>query len=293
MNDRSRWLYVLCVVFWVATLITWPALHDAQWRASWGDAGMVRIGAFVGALAGTIALVAGLGIDVADTPLGIIESGRNTFSLSRLQMSLWTVLILSALIAVAVCRGWGLLDNASWGTALNIKIQTELFQVMGISYFSAAAAPSILALKSQPSSTPTQAQLDATRARAGEPTLDAIGSVVQRPLNEAPRLSDIVQGDDVATAGTIDLSKVQQLLVTVLLVTVYFAMLVNLFQTGSAADPTEMPTFNESFVSLLAVSHAGYLVYKAAPRTAPDPATPTSPSASPRPSPPDRNALSN
>ncbi|WP_458764646.1 hypothetical protein [Cupriavidus basilensis] len=298
MNNVPRSLYLICVVLWLATLAGLPALHTVHAGGVWGGEGTVRVVAFLGAFAGTVALVAGLGIEVAGTPLGLIESGRNTFSLSRLQMSMWTVLILSALMAVAVCRGWGLMGKASWSTALNIDIPDELFEVMGISFFSAAAVPSILALKSQPSSTPTQAQLDASRARAGEATLGAIGSVIQRPLSENPRLSDLVRGDDVATAGTIDVSKVQQLLITALLIAVYFAMLVNLFHTGSAADAvvagtTNMPPFTPKFVNLLALSHAGYLVYKAAPRTAPDPATPSSPSATPRPSPPDRDALSN
>jgi len=287
MNYPAAFFYLVCLSLWTVCLGILPNLTYLTPEHT-------RLTVFLGAFAGTVCLVIGIGIQVAGTPLGILQSGRNTYSLSRLQMALWTLVILSALIAAAVCRAWQL-GPGTLSTALNIWIPQELFAVMGISYFSGAAAPAILSLKSQTPSTPDQ--ISATTRRMGEP-ICVTGSVVHRPTNASPKLADIVQGDDVSTAGTVDLSKVQQLLITLLLVGVYFSMLANMFLHGlpsvtasAGNDHTErtmLPAFSQDFVTLLSISHASYLAYKAAPR----PAIATPPSDSPfRPTPPDRTDL--
>jgi hypothetical protein len=267
-NPARGWVfYLLAALIWSITLGVIPGLNDnASAALSW-----VRIGAFLGALAGVLAVFVGVGLDVAQDWLGALQSGRNTYSLSRLQMALWTWIILSALMALACCRAWGL-GAGDVSTALGIRVSADLFTVMGISYFSAAAAPALLALKTQgPTNPGHQAQVS---ARTGEP-MQVQGSVVSRPADADPRIGDIVQGDDVGSAGTVDLSKVQQLLITLTLVGTYAAMLYGLFAYGPLANApdksgeTILPVFSQSFVTLLAISHAGYLGYKAAPKPAP------------------------
>jgi len=229
----------------------------------------------------TVAVVVGLvaiGVGVCGRVDGVLMSGRNTYSLSRLQMVLWTVLGLSSVAAIAVCRLW---LAGSAGAALAIDIPDELLQAMGISYFSAAAAPAILSLRGAGSS--NGQQLEAARVRFGD-DISAQGRLVARPNGARGLLRDLIAGDDLETAGTIDLSKVQQLIITLLLIGVYAVELVQLFDEGSLVGVTAaLPGFSEGFVGLLLVSHGGYLAYKAASKPG------TEATLAPPPS-PDRNA---
>lgn len=279
--NTGKPFYGLCVVIWLIALVAVPLGHWAPECAP--------LLVFVGSFIGIVFLLVGIGIDVAETPLGIILSGRNTYSLSRLQMSLWTVLALSALVGVAVSRAWGIGDVGTPTTALSINIPGELLAAMGISYFTGFAAPAALSIKAQTPS--TAAQVNLASNRLGE-SIYADGSVVNRPLNATAKIADMVQGDDLATAGTVDLSKVQQLLITLLLVGIYFVMLVGLFNGDPKAalvdGKTQLPPFSKDFLTLLGLSHAGYLAYKVAPRAQAASSTVNVPSL--RPPPPDRLA---
>jgi hypothetical protein len=258
-----------------------------------------QLWSFLLTLAGSLCLIIAFGVQITTFHFGILRDGKNGYSLSRLQMAAWTWLILSALLAVAAARLWHSHESAG---ALNIYIPQNLFLVMGISFFTGAATPALLSLKTQSPSTPQQ--LQTARDRMAEPQVVANGQVVVRQTTAPPQFSDIVEGDDLATAGTVDISKVQQLLITFLVLGTYFFMLCDLFHgtkllsmsddlaknlvqqgdllcgyANAAAVPaniqcgrgwTAMPDFPGTLVTLLAVSHGGYLVYKAAPRSAAD-----------------------
>lgn len=275
--------------------VHWFTVADMWWLPAAG---------FIGTLAGVLCLFVCFGFAITNSALGIFRDGENTYSLSRLQMAGWTWLILSALIAIAAARLWHMSANAAG--ALEIYIPSNLFLVMGISFFTGAAAPSLLSLKtSAPTATPGQVQT--ARDRMAETDVVANGQVIVRGMSQAPHWGDLVEGDDVATKGTVDISKVQQLLITALLMSVYFAMLWDLFASSGDggllwAMPqslatslvnqgsllcgyqnvqdalagncgvgwTAMPDFPAALVTLLAVSHGGYLAYKVLPRTAAD-----------------------
>jgi hypothetical protein len=83
---------------------------------------------------------------------------------------------------------------------------------------------------------------------------------------------DLFTGDDISNSDNADLSKVQQFLITVVVLVVYGAALSGMFATAAPpldpAKPTwlnSLPTFNENLAWLIGISHAGYLAYKAAP----------------------------
>src|ERR1700722_8546534 len=276
--------YGLCVVIWLIALI------GAPW-GQWLPPEDLRLVAFLGAFLGMVLFFMGIGLDVSQTPLGVILSGRNTYSLSRLQMTLWTLLVLSALIGVAVSRAWGIGGVGTITTALSIVIPGNLLAAMGISYFTGFAAPAALAIKSL--STSTAGQVNLAGNRMGE-SIYANGSVMQRPRSSPAKIADMVQGDDLATAGTVDLSKVQQLLITFLLVGIYFVILIGLFLGNQftakvdGREVTQLPDFSKDFLTLLTLSHAGYLAYKVAPRSQAESSTVNAPAL--RPSPPDRLA---
>lgn len=227
----------------------------------------------LGAAAGWLLVLIGLGLEVCGVWLGVLASGRNAYSLSRLQMTLWTWLILSALTAAAVCRSWGL-GGGDATSALGIQINGDLFAALGVSFFTGAATPALLALKSQSATAPEYQAV--VSSRMGQ-AMTVRGQVVYRPPQMSPSLGDIVRGDDVGSAGIIDLSKVQQLIITLVLVGVYAAALYGFFAHGVLGVVTKdnprgltiLPAFSDDLVKLLVLSHAGYLGYKAAPKPPP------------------------
>src|ERR1700754_2367726 len=82
-----------------------------------------------------------LGARVRQTLWGVFTDGRGRFSLSQMQVVLWTVLVVSLLVGVFVCR---LADASARSVgALNFDIPSELLIVMGISLGSAAVATAI------------------------------------------------------------------------------------------------------------------------------------------------------
>jgi hypothetical protein len=265
------YLLIGLVIAFVALVLApahWGTPDDGTGRA-------LRLATFGGSLLALIFIMFAVGVGVTGQRIGVLWSARNTYSLSRLQIVLWTLLVLSALAAVVACRAHGLFvhgGESGLATALNIEIPTQLLVVMGISVASGAAAPAILSLKSQ-SSGPSQPALNAAEVRTGD-NLQAVGRVIVRPVDAAPLIKDVFQGDEVSTAGTVDIGKLQQFIVTLLLVGVYFTMLLMMFWTGEAPKPVDpnavigssgLPPLSDSFVYLLGISHAGYLAYKAAP----------------------------
>jgi hypothetical protein len=116
-----------------------------------------------------------------------------------------------------------------------------------------------IAVGSAALSTGIKAHKDATR-----PAFIA----VSRPGAES--LAQMVLVEEGARADTtVDITKLQQLAITVFLVLAYVAICVHEFAgygTGnpvtSPGDITSLPNFNSTFLTLLALSHAGYLAGK-------------------------------
>ena len=74
---------------------------------------------------------------------GALIDSRNKFSLSRLQITLWTILVLSAYLAVAMPRVLAMIGKnptLNQEQALNIKFPEQLILAMGISAASFAGA---------------------------------------------------------------------------------------------------------------------------------------------------------
>jgi len=191
---------------------------------------------------------------------GVLIDDRNKVSLSRVQIVLWTVLLVSALFTAG-------LSNVSLGITnpLEIEIPASVWALLGIGSFSFVASSSILGEKQKgnpPGRLPAiSANLKASDDLATPP--DSRGQVVTKAAPEDARWLDIVRGDT-NDADTVDISKVQQLSFTVLLLVVYGSALFNLLK--AVAPITTFPPVDGGFVSLLGLSHAAYLAYKAVPK---------------------------
>ncbi|HVM69338.1 MAG TPA: hypothetical protein VM204_05825 [Gaiellaceae bacterium] len=186
-----------------------------------------------------VAVVGGHGI--TGLARGVLVDDRHRLSLSRAQMLLWTVLVLSGYLAAA-------LANIGRGAErpLDVAVPSELWLAMGISTASLVAAPAALAYKQ--------------RKRPG--------AVDNRGDQEDSGWDDLFRGEEVTDSDHLDLGKVQMLLFTVVVVLAYALALGDMFTSRAAF--TTLPALDDAVVSLLLISHAGYLAKKALP-TGPPP----------------------
>ena len=200
-----------------------------------------------------------LGFVIRGRASGVLIDARNCMSLSRLQMCGWTVLVLSAVFVVAAY-------NVSSGVdkPLNIVIPYELLIAMGISATSLVAAPAVLSVKA--SQDPSQGDLDNAAGKlniADTADIPNNGKVMGNISSNDASYIDLFTGDDVSNFDSPDIGKIQQILITLLLLSVYGAAVVSSFIGGGARY--SLPTIDNGFIWLLGVSNVSYLAYKAAP----------------------------
>lgn len=197
-------------------------------------------------LAASVALAGCIGKAINGRWAGVVVSGTNRISLSRLQMLAWTLLILSALITAGSHNLYAGYDASS----LDIALDPHLLIVMGIATTSLVATPAVLSLRSGDGGATILATKDSPA--------------------EASWL-DIFRSDMADSADLPDLSKIQQFLVTLAVLSGYavmigqrFAALTGCMGTNANCRFAQFPPLGEQIVWLIGISHAGYVAYKAA-----------------------------
>lgn len=170
---------------------------------------------------------------------GALIDERNVMSLSRFQMVLWTVLILSGWLAAA-------LYNVFHGIAnpLSIQIQGDLWWLMGISTTSLVGSP--LILKTETAATPVPAQENATWENISQ-----------------ARWTDMITGEKTNNEQYLDMARLQMLFFTLMLVLAYGVLLGHLFAGDLSKGILALPTLDSGMLALITISHGGYLVAKA------------------------------
>jgi hypothetical protein len=193
---------------------------------------------------------------------GVLIDSRNRISLSKFQVLLWTVVVLSSLIAAAAFN----ITHFEGGAPLDIAIPNELLGAMGISAISFVASPALLQLKANQETTETGLALAQDKLNLAPGQAGATGQLFRLCSPQLASWTDMFLGDDVGNVGSADISKVQQFSITLLLVGIYIGSVWALFthatpQTGVTA----LPALSSGFVMLMAISHASYLAYKVVP----------------------------
>jgi hypothetical protein len=159
---------------------------------------------------------------------GVLVDRRNVMSMSRLQLVLWTVVIVSAILTSGIA-------NVAAGATdpLLLKVPPEIWALLGISGTAFVATPLILD-----------------------------HSATQISTNGGPEWAwaDIFLGDKVNNDDKIDLSKVQQFFFTVIVIAIY---MMKLGYALATAEKVEFPTIDPGFVVILGISNAAYLIHKA------------------------------
>lgn len=84
----------------------------------------------------------------------------------------------------------------------------------------------------------------------------------------------MIQGDEVANAGVVDLSKMQHLLVGALMIAGYAALVARAFAAASGTVPLQaLPDLSTGFAWLAGISNGAYIAYRATPKSAAGPDT--------------------
>ena len=171
---------------------------------------------------------------------GILVDNRGRYSLTHLQIVLWSIVVLSLISGVM----WGRLLDSKSKNPLDFEIPTELLTVMGISLGSAAAATTIKVQKDLSHPERIAASNDADRPR-----------FAQMLFLEEGDLADQV----------VDVTKFQNFWLTIVLVVAYVGLAIRTFSSGALGSPgeiTTLPVLSGTMVALLGISHAGYVAAK-------------------------------
>lgn len=184
---------------------------------------------FTMGLLSLFAVIAGHG--VTGLWLGLLIDSRNKVSLSRFQMFLWTVLILSAFLTAVIV-------NIDLGQTepLAITVPADLWLLMGISTTSLIGSPLILSIKKArtPKTEEKERALNAlSRQSIHADRVAIVGQVVINQTPEAARWADMFRGSETGNVGQLDLGKVQMFFFTLILVLAYASALAVLFQNGA------------------------------------------------------------
>jgi hypothetical protein len=202
-----------------------------------------------------------LGRWICGRPLGIFIGERNLMSLSRLQMVLWTILILSAYLAMSLQRvHHGIPDP------LAIGMDWHLWALMGISTASLVGSPLLLGNKTQKQADPEVVKRAAAQLKENEVEIkqNSAGTLyVNNSINDAS-FADIFQGDEIGNTAYIDVAKVQMFFFTLVSLLVYGTAL---FQMFKGTNYSAMPNLSDGLIALLGISHSGYLMSKTADHT--------------------------
>lgn len=175
-------------------------------------------------------------------------------SLTRLQVVMWTIIILGAYTAASFVTG-----------SADLEIPTEVWALLGITVGGGAGTVIVQSTRDTATVSPQMA----SRARA-----DGGANVGRSHVASAPRLSQLFTGEEVGDFHIVDISKVQMFFFTVAVAVAYIQALLGNEWSATHA----FPPLSEGVVTLIGISHAGYLsVASTSKSTAPEGALPPAP----------------
>jgi hypothetical protein len=205
-------------------------------------------------------VVAVIGKGVTDVWYGPLVDERNQMSLSRLQLYLWFIIILSGWIFLALSAN-----------TVDISVPQQVLGLLGISSVTAVAAVGIDGNKknegaSQEAGNSLTQQLEAQKEELKPEAPDAVsrqGVLVTYTDPKQASLADLFTGEEIGNALSVDPGKVQMFFFTLLVAIAYAT------QVGReiALHQDALPSISPEMVALLGISHAGYLGTKYAPST--------------------------
>lgn len=194
-----------------------------------------------------VAFAAVIGKTINGRWAGILIDERNKMSLSRLQIVIWTLIIISAYFAVASAR-----ISAGEADPLAIRIEWQLWALLGISSTSLVGTPLILDDKKKKD------------VKAFEDALyqdpNRVGIVDVNPKVSNAEFANIFKGDETGNKEQVDISKVQLFFFTIISALTYVIAIFDMLRTTPV--PSELPILPDGLIALLTISHGAYLTNK-------------------------------
>ncbi|MBC8453311.1 MAG: hypothetical protein H8D69_02420 [Chloroflexi bacterium] len=172
---------------------------------------------------------------------GVIVDFRNKPSSSRLQIALWTIVVISTVVTATV---YNIVANAI--DPMSFSIPGNVLAVLGISAVGVGGSQ----------------LLKVTADRAGK--LHSHSDVKKANIRNLIEEED--QNPDETSVTNIDVSKVQMLMFTVIGIVTYSAVVLKWISGDpGTAGLMEFPDFSEGLMAIIAISHGTYLGIKATP----------------------------
>lgn len=228
-----------------------------------------------------ILLLCSAGFAIKGKLIGAFINTRNRVSLSGVQQSLWTILIFGGFTILAIFNIALLADYArtvsqykSQSDSIDIfvyfpSLDPALWAALGLTV---VASPLISKGITTNKKGPADVNFGSIEVRQDKG--DNIGQPI---LNQSAKWTDIFTDENQENSNTVDINRLQYLVITGLLLGGYFIFLSEYISninatsilyaliTGQAVF-TQMPPVDGTFIGLLALSHAGYLAFKALPQ---------------------------
>lgn len=232
-----------------------------------------------------VVFIIAIGIRINERPWGVFIDEGNRMSLSRFQLVIWTLIILSAFLVIALER-----VKANEADPLAIALPWQLWALMGISTTSLVGSPLILSQKSKKppsneaerrwisqfvSETERTSLTDALRASSRTSAQAAIISKARtaaepyrigiRAVNPDPKdaeFSDMFKGEEINNKGLVDMAKLQMFFFTLISALSYVLLLANWIMTKEPSQLTSFPQLSDGLIAILGISHTGYLANK-------------------------------
>jgi hypothetical protein len=187
--------------------------------------------------------------------LGILIDNRGRFSLNRLQLIVWTIVVISLIAGVFFGR---LIEGVD--EPLEFTIPGNVLGLLGISVGSAVAIATIKSNKAAtaaaPLAPPPAPEVVAAAPNGRAPTKLATYQATGR----APFVGQVFMVEEGAYADdVVDAGKFQSFAITIVLVVAYAAMAIHTISDAtSAAHVSALPDLKGTFLVLLGISYAGY-----------------------------------
>lgn len=201
-----------------------------------------------------------LGVRICGRPAGILINERKLMSLSRFQLVLWTLIILSAYATISLMR-----IKASVPDPLGIAIDWHLWALMGISTTSLVGTPLIYSTKTR--NEPVDQKLVEDVADSFNEAVDQVeknrdGVLYGNENISDAAFTDMFEGDELKNTAFVDMNKVQMFFFTLIAALSYVVLLFNMIVSNTPKELASLPVLPEGLIAILGISHAGYLTGK-------------------------------
>jgi hypothetical protein len=259
---------------WKRSYFAWTYAASAYLTSIKADAGSSSIALpFLITVIGVAGLIIALGLGTKGRVAGVWIDARNRVSLARAQVTLWTAVALSGYLILAMFNvGFAeilpapqnIADYSAFPT-----IPTSIIAALGIATGSTMLSPLILGTKDSRSGPILEEQ---DLKRRGAPFFgNATSGLSKNDSAKLASITDVFMGEEQGNADTVDVSRLQNVMITITLVLSFFYFLleemsnikINAMLGANNAVFDSLPPLGATFASLLAVSHASYLVAKA------------------------------